>query len=541
MKPIQRFWRLLKIFKPELRQIYLYATLIGFVNLSLPLGIQSIINYIQTGEISFSWIILVVFVLMGIAVAGILQILQLRVVENIQQSVFARSTFEFAYRIPQIKNIKLDKVHAPELANRFFDTLTIQKGLPKILLDFLLAVLQIVFGIILLTIYSAYFIVLGIFIVILLWLIFRFSGKSGIETSLKESKYKYKLAHWLEEVARVSRSFKMYDVSNFHLDKADEITSSYLKARESHFKVLLRQYTYFIFIKIFVAASLLIMGGLLVFNNQINIGQFVAAEIIILLIISSIEKVIKVLETIYDTLTALDKIGYITDLDLDQSKSNIRFEPNDAFTITADNLSFRYPESKETVFKDLKFTIPTGARVNLEGHTGSGKTTLLHLLAGINKPEQGSILINGISIDKYNPSEFYSRIGVFFPSNQLFEGTIAENILIGRKIEDAYFQQIIQKLNLAQYVKQQPEGIHTLLDSGGKSLPRSIIQKLLLARILVGKPKLLLLEDPLTFVEGEDKDNIIDYLMDTQQNWTVLVIADYPYWKQKCTQTISLS
>lgn len=194
--PIKRFWRLLTRYKTELRQIYVYALFIGIVNLTLPLGIQAIINFLQTGELTSTWMILVGFVLAGIAITGVFQVYQLRIVENIQQDLFARSAFEFAYRIPKITFLELDKIHAPELVNRFFDTLTIQKGLPKILIDFSLAIFQIVFGLILLAIYSPYFILLGLSLALILWLIFKVTGPKGLSTSLKESKYKYQLAHW---------------------------------------------------------------------------------------------------------------------------------------------------------------------------------------------------------------------------------------------------------------------------------------------------------------------------------------------------------
>ena len=120
--PVRRFWKLLLQYRKEIRQIYIYALFIGIVNLTLPLGIQAIINFLQTGELTSTWIILVSFVLVGIAITGLLQVLQLRIVENIQQDLFARSAFEFAYRMPKVSFLQLDKVHAPELVNRFFDT-----------------------------------------------------------------------------------------------------------------------------------------------------------------------------------------------------------------------------------------------------------------------------------------------------------------------------------------------------------------------------------------------------------------------------------
>ncbi len=538
--PVLRFWNLLKLYRTELRQIYAYAIFNGIVNLSLPLGIQAIITFLQTGEMTSSWMLLVGFVLIGIALTGIFQVFQLRIVENIQQDIFMRSSVEFAYRIPKISFLQLDKIHTPELVNRFFDTLTIQKGLPKILIDFSLASFQIVFGLILLAIYSPFFIILGLSLFLILWIIFRITGRRGLDTSLKESKFKYNLAHWLEEVARTNKSFKVNAYNELHLDKTDEITSKYLNARERHFGVLLDQFRYFIAFKVFVAAGLLLLGGFLVFQEQMNIGQFVAAEIIIILIINSVEKVIRVIETIYDVLTALEKIGYVTDLDLDADNGQLSLSKNGPLQVETHNLGFGFPNMKTRLFDDFTMNIPSGAKAVICGKTGTGKSTLLQLIAGVQKPEEGEVVVNGIPIDNYSRREFYNNIGISFSTNDLFEGTIRDNILMGRKVADEKLQEVINLLGLTEYVARQPGGINCSIDSGGRRLPRSLIQRLLIARTIIGEPGLLLMEDPLQFVNDAEKDKIIDYIMSPERNWTVIVVADYYYWKEKSTMLVEL-
>ena len=118
--PVQRFWLLLKPDQKEIKNVYVYAFFYGLVNLSLPLGIQSIINIIQGGQISTSWIVLVAFVILGVAITGVLQVNQLKITENLQQKIFTRAAFEFAYRIPKVKMEALYRHYAPELMNRFF-------------------------------------------------------------------------------------------------------------------------------------------------------------------------------------------------------------------------------------------------------------------------------------------------------------------------------------------------------------------------------------------------------------------------------------
>ncbi len=540
IQPIKRFWNLLAKFKIELRQIYFYALIIGIVNLTLPLGIQAIINFLQTGELTSTWVILVGFVLVGIAITGFLQVLQLRIVENIQQDLFARSAFEFAYRLPKITLLQLDKIHAPELVNRFFDTLTIQKGLPKILIDFSLAAFQIVFGLVLLAIYSPYFILLGLVLAFILWLIFKVTGPQGLDTSLKESKYKYKLAHWLEEIARINRSFKVYAKNKFHLDKTDDIVSGYLVSREKHFKVLISQFKLFVGFKVIVAAGLLLLGGYLVFQERMNIGQFVAAEIIIILIINSIEKVLRSIDTIYDVLTALDKIGYVTDLKLDENKGKAIVNSEKGLSLKARELVFGFPDEKKKIFDNLSFDINANDKVVLVGKSGSGKSLLLQIMAGIHEVDDGELYVNDIPFSSYQSETLYESVGISFPVNQIFEGTFKENILLGRNIDDKEISEIIKLLKLDEYLIHQSQGIDSFVDSGGRRLPRSIIQKLLVARIIIGKPKLLLMEDPLLFIEEEEKKRIIDYIMDTKRNWTVVVVSAYKYWTEKSNKIIEL-
>ncbi|MGE3824785.1 MAG: ABC transporter transmembrane domain-containing protein, partial [Bacteroidia bacterium] len=300
--PMKRFWLLLKPNQREIRQVYAFAILNGLVALSLPLGIQSIVNLIQGGQVSTSWVVLVILVLIGIGLGGLLQILQLRITENLQQTIFTKAAFEFAFRIPRIKLKELYDEYAPELVNRFFDTNTIQKGLSKILIDFSTAIFQIVLGLLLLSLYHPFFIAISIVLIILSYLILKLTGNQGLETSLKESKYKYLVAHWLEEIARANTTFKLAGENDLTLRKTDTYVSSYLDARESHFSVLKTQYVYLTIFKIIVAGMLLAIGGILVINQQMNIGQFIAAELIILLILNSVEKLILSLETIYDVL-----------------------------------------------------------------------------------------------------------------------------------------------------------------------------------------------------------------------------------------------
>ena len=424
ISPTERFWRLLKPDRKEIRDVYIYSIFNGLVYLVIPLGIQAIINLIQGGRVSTAWIILVILVVFGIALIGIFQIFQLRITENLEQRIFTRASFEFVYRIPKIKMEELYKHYAPELMNRFFDTLTVQKGLSKILIEFSIASLQILFGLILLSFYNSFFIIFGLILVLLVFAIFRFTARRGLETSLEESKHKYRLVHWLEEVARTSNTFRMASNSDLALNKANSHVGAYLNARESHFKVLVQQYSMLVIFRVLVATGLLAIGGYLVMDQQLNIGQFVAAEIIILMIISSVEKLVFNLETIYDVLTALEKIGQVTDLELEKHKGmDLNHELNGTgIDIELDKVSFTYPGQDVQVLNDVNLKIAGGEKWLITGENASGKSTLIYLIAGLYNLKKGRFSVNDIPIENFNMLSYRALIGTCLSSEQLFEG-----------------------------------------------------------------------------------------------------------------------
>jgi ABC-type bacteriocin/lantibiotic exporter with double-glycine peptidase domain len=534
--PIQRFLRLLNPDKEEVRNVYIYATLSGIVSLSLPLGIQAIVNLIQGGQVSTAWIVLVFIVVLGVAITGALQIFQLRITENLQQKIFTRASFEFAYRIPRIRMEALYKHYAPELINRFFDTISVQKGLSKILIDFSTATLQIVFGIILLSLYHPFFILFGLLLVILVVAIFRFTAKRGLETSLQESKHKYKVAHWLEEVARTFSSFKMAGDSDLPLRRADGLNCGYLSARENHFKILIQQYSLMVVFKVVVAAGLLAIGGVLVMQQLMNIGQFVAAEIIILLIISSVEKLIVSLETIYDVLTAFEKIGQVTDLELEQNEGLTLNGTADSkgMSIEIRDVDFTYPGYHKRTLEELNLTIPAGERLQITGGNGSGKTTFLYVIAGLYDVQEGQIKYEGYAKNLIDLDSLRTKMGGAFSNDHLFEGTVFENVSMGKVgITKDQVQVTMDMMRLDDFMHDLPEGLDTKLDPQGLKLPRSVIQKLRLARAVSGNPSLLLLEDPFEHIDRKDKEPIIDYLMDKKHNWTVVVISKDEYLAKK--------
>ncbi len=537
----QRMVNLLKLDKKDVRQVFYYAIFAGLVTLTLPLGIQAIINLIQGAQVSTSWIVLVILVTLGVAFGGVLQLMQIRIIENIQQKIFTRSSFEFAYRFPKIKMSELRNFYPPELANRFFDTLNIQKGVSKLLIDFPTALLQIIFGLLLLSLYHPFFIAYGILLLVLIYVVFKYTITRGLETSLKESKQKYMVAHWIQEVARSIVSFKLSGKTNLALQKNDYLVSGYLEARESHFKILVLQFIQMVGFKVLVTGGLLLIGGLLVLNQEMNIGQFVAAEIIILLVISSVEKLIVGLESFYDVLTALEKLGQVVDKKIEAFQKDMDLFDQEDFTMELDNLVYDVPKTNINIINGLSMRIGTQDRILVQGDNGSGKSTLLHLISGLLEPSRGNIYVNGARLKSENLNHFRSKVGQSLKLETPFEGTLLENITFNdSKITRRDVQWVLEVTGLTEDVKKMENGLDTIIYPEGKQISYTVAKKIVLARSLVKRPKLLVLRDPLDQFDDDETARIMDFLTDPAQPWSLVVVSDDKNWIKKCGQVLTI-
>ena len=536
LSPVTRLWNLVREEKSEITAIYFFAILSGLIQLTLPIGIQAIIGFVFGGVLSASLIVLIIVLVLAVLFTGIVQINQMKVIEKIQQRIFVRYSFAFADRIPKLDLKNADGAYLPELVNRFFDTISLQKGFAKLLLDLPLAIIQILFGLILLSLYHPFFILFGLLIVILLWLMLRTTGHRGLQSSLTESSYKYRVVGWLEEMARLVISFK-FSNALLHLQKADENTSNYIKARTRHFKVLEFQYKVLVAFKVLITAAMLIGGVLLLLNQEINIGQFVAAEIVIITIIASIEKIINNLDSVYDIMTAVEKIGKLTDKPVESSGSYQHHSPS-PIAIQVKELCFGY--NNKQVIRNLNFEIRAGNKVCITGKAGSGKSTLLKLLTGLYKDFEGQLLVNKVPIGNYDLPSLRQKMGILFQQENIFHGTLWENLVMGNHgIDKHIINDLCEKTGLQSFFSSLPAGYDTVLHPTGKRLPRSVVQKILLIRALAPQPSMLIMEEPWQGIEEEYRDSIQDIILNNSHTTVIVATADKAFSK-KCNQIIEL-
>jgi ATP-binding cassette, subfamily B, bacterial len=535
--PVARILNLLRLERKEITAVYFYAILNGLIQLSLPVGVQAIIGYVLGASMRASLVVLITLVVLGVLIAGIMQINQMKIIEKIQQKLFVRYSFAFAQHIPNLDLKKNDAVYLPELINRFFDVPLLQKSLSKILLDIPTAVIQILFGLLLLSFYHPAFILFGILLVVILILILRYTGGKGLETSLQKSKYKYKVASWLEEMARVIKSTKLAKQNDLHLQKTDEQVSNYLIARNNHFNVLLFQFNVLVVFKTIITAAMLIVGTMLMVNQQLTVGQFIAAEIVILLVLNSVEKLIMNLGSVYDTLTAVEKASEITDKPVEKNGTLILSDIGNGVQLEMKQVFFSY-NGEKAILENISLKINPNEKVCISGKDSSGKSTLLKLMTGSYTDFNGSILIDDVPLGNYNLSSLRAQTGVLMSQQDIFQGTLFENIALGNpSVSIEAVKEYANKTGLTDFIASLKDGYDTMLDPTGKRLARNVVHRILLVRALVCKPRLLLLEEPWMNMSRENRSQILQ-LLNEIKNTTLVVVTNDDEFIQQCDKVI---
>ncbi len=543
LTPVQRLIRMLNAERKDIIAIYIYAILIGVIGLAMPLGIQSIIGLVSGGLVFSSVYLLIALVILALVISGIMQIMQITLVEYLQERLFAKAAFEYTYRIPRIKAESLLKYYPPELMNRFFDILTVQKTLPKFLIDITAALIQIIFGLILLAAYHPLFIAFGVLTVILVFGVIRVFSPQSLKSSITKSKYKYKIAQWLQDMARTMYAFKVAGNTNLPMQKMEKHLNGYLKYRKKYFNSLLVLFYNAVVFKALVTGGLLVLGTYLVVEREITLGQFVASEIVIVLVVGAVEKILLTMDSVFDLLTAVDKLGHLSDFPLDNEHGRISHLRilKEGLKVNVKDLRYKFSDANKYILDNVSFEIKPYESVCITGSNGSGKETLLNILSGILTTYEGGVSYNGISQKDIDLKHMHDAIERNISSDGIFDGTLLENITMGRPnahLQDVYW--ILEKLNMSDTVSKLPEGLNTQMISTGRRFSTSFATKITIARCLVNKPKLVMLSNCFEHLDKNERLKLMAFLTDKSNSWTLLVISNDPIVISACDREMVL-
>ncbi len=523
--------KLFRIFtedKRELSGLYFFAIISSLMQLIMPLGIQSIVSYVMGGFISTSIIILVLIIIFSVVADGALHIEQMKLIERIQQKVYVRYSKLYANKLKSLDLEASEKYNLSERYNTYLEISILQKGVTKLLLEIPVAIISIFFGLILLSFYNGFFVLFGLILLAFAAGIIYFTGGRGLQFSVEESNYKYKLVAWFQQIAGFVYQMKFFSKSNLILEKSDKLVTSYLKSRNNHFGVLLMQYKALLIFKILLTASMLIVGTILLVKNQINIGQFIASEIIILLIMSSVEKLIVNLDTVYDMLTSVQKLEKVTDLE-EEFSGTLRLVKHEPLHLKIQGLNY-------TEGKNLNLEVKQNQKIAISFQEPNHATHIINCIGGFIDLKDNCVFWNGLTLKNYNLDSLRQHLIVYDGEVKWLDLPLHDNIDLNISKRDDISLEILEVSGLKEHIDDFENGLDTIVYSSSLRDYSQFAYRLQLARVLSSNVQFLILYEPFAFTDEKNSRKLADYLLNVKHK-SILVFTNYTYFIEKSDLT----
>lgn len=537
--PFARAWSMLRPEWGDIRIVMIFALVSGLLALATPLAIEALVSTVTFGRLLQPIVVLSLLLFGFLSFQAAVRGLQTFVVEIIQRRLFARVAADVAYRLPRTQYEAVEGKFSRELVNRFFDVVTVQKVTAQLLLDGVTIAVNTLVGMAVLGFYHPWLLGFDVMLLAMITFVIFVMGRGAVATSIKESKLKYQVASWLEDLSGCPIAFRYEGAPQFALGRADRMIYEYLKARRKHFSILLRQILFALGLQAVASTVLLGLGGWLVISEELTLGQLVAAELIVTVIVGSFAKLGKHMESFYDMMAAVDKLGQLFDLPIEKQDGMLSLPNSKPAECTIRRLVYHLPTGP-TQLNNLNLEIDSGERIALVGPSGSGKSILMDLMYGLRAPDHGYVEIDGIDPRELRP-DILRRSVAMIREIELFEGTIAENVHLERPdVSSAQVRNALEQVEVLNELLTLPLGLETPINATGHPLSPIQQRKLMLARAIVGQPSLLLVDGLLDGLPDADSLKIMERLCDAGQPWTLLFVTGRSILRQQATREIEL-
>ena len=522
--PLRRLIRLLRPERSDIWTVVVFSIATGVLMLAMPIAVQALVNFVAFAGAVPPLVVVAMLLFFGLGLAAALTAAQTWIVEILQRRVFVRMVADLAARLPRVTLEGRGHGYGPELVNRFFDVVTIQKVGSALLLDGLSMLLSVLVGLAILAFYHPLLLAFDILLLVVISALVFGPARRGIKTSIKESKAKYAVAAWLEEIARNPMTFKVAGAQQWVFDESDQLARKYVRARQQHYRVVFAQVVGGLALQVIASTVLLSIGGWLVIVGSLTLGQLVAAELIVALVVSSVAKLGKHFEGFYDLMAAVDKVGQLLDLPVESQVGEIPPDGAQAAQVSVRDVRLR-ASGRLGGRTRVAFELEPGESLAVVGHPAD-KTRLMQLLWGLGVPEEGAIQIDGRDVRDLAPEFLRSQVG-FAAGPESVAGSLRENVRLGRfHISDDAVREALKKVGLWSVVSGLPEGLDTELAPDGFPLSHFELNALLIARAIVGRPRLLLLDGTLDAFSAAERSRILDAVFDPQAGWSVVVATE---------------
>lgn len=522
--PREHLAKLISLESQDLFTVFAFALAAGLMALATPVAVQALVNTIAFGVLLQPLVVLMFTLLGCLALSSLLNGLQIFVVEIIQRRIFVRLVSQISRKLIEVKFDQPILRKGSEIANYYFEVMTIQKTWSNLLLDGLAYGLQTLIGLILLAFYHPALLAFDVMIMLSLYLIFRVLGKNGVKTAVAESEAKYAVAAWLQALAQKPLLMKWDQAGAFVWNQSNLLTETYLDRSHDHFKVVMKQQAAILALYALANSALLGLGGWMVIERQLTLGQLVAAELIVSAMFSGLTRLGKSITSYYDLMAGMDKLSYLLDLPAESSGGEHLAQFEDHLNIRVNRMVLQENGAGSgSRFCLPDFDVSQGDKLLIYGPSKALMQQLLEMIGGLSPLPPGSVLINGIDSSVLQTASIRDRWSMVLKP-EWFQDSILDNMCLGRSsIGLEQVHGVLKVVGLDSRVHQLPEGLRTCLEPSGAPLEEIELFLLSLARAMAGKPQLLIVGSFIESLDEKQLQGVLDILLDAGASWSLIL------------------
>ncbi len=489
-----------------LYSVIIYSVIISILGVAVPISVQLLINSVSFTAMIQPVIVLGMLLLFLLIFSGTLNALQIYTVEIFQRRIIASMSAKLCTRLLNADIKKMEEANMPELINRFFDVVTLQKTVPKFLVKTISFLFQAAIGLILVSLYHPFFLLFSAIFIFSLYLIYVKYFKKACITAFLESRRKYDIVASFEDLANNTPMFKSQNGQDYAKFKIDELTRRYITDRKSHFKNLFSQTILLLILYAISSTALLILGGYLVLKGELTIGQLVAAELILSAILYSTSHLSRDFENMYDLIAACEKLSVFFNIPIQKERLD---KPiiKEFKNIHFDNISSK--EDPDTV---INLKILSGKNYLIHEKSQQTQKFLVNTMFDFERPAVGEVKIDNQDLYSYNMANFRNQVKII-NNKPLMEGTLLENLTFGRQdIQKGQINQILQDLGLDKKINQFPENLNLRIIPTGWPLNEEEVVLIKIAHALIFDAQIIIVNEILDIMNFDLRQKILEYI-----------------------------
>ena len=499
---LAKFFRIFfDILRPEANFYWLaavYGVGISLLSLATPISVQMLINTIANTAMRAPLVMLALTLFGLLLISSMLYALRVHLMEIFARRFYARMVAEISLISVYAQNPFFSDVKKGSLFNRYFDVIYVQTAIPILFIGGFTTLLQIAVGFVLVSLYHPYFLGFTLVMIALIWVVWLAWGSRALRTAVDVSHAKHATAAWLDTIGGSNGFFKSQRRIDYALDKTDDFTRDYIADRKRHFRHLFSQTIAFLVMYAAASAALLGLGGWLVIENELTLGQLVAAELVLSAAFIGVSQLGSYLGYFYDLFAAVEEISQFYDVEQEQPKGADPFDGPDHSIVMQ---GVRGQARHETAQFDLE--IPSGAIIMAAASQHGVQRLFTNLLKMHVLPQGGIATLGGIDMKAIEAHHLRKNVHVL-DRPSIVEMTIREYLALS--CPDTAPQRMLgalETVGLSRTIAMLEKGLDTPLASTGFPLSAVEIQQLKLANALLERPRILVLSRLFDLLEPE--------------------------------------